>query len=162
MSDFTLPEDEDFFGAIGRLTISWAFIEFGLDLTTLVAYRDLGGSQFERDMPHALDRKITFLRKAFANLQPLAEYRERFLPLADKIKIAAETRHDLIHGVVLSQKFCSGTTVMMRLVRPVGERKPRLFATTTISVLRAAVEANKLGTQSLALGTDLQNKFSST
>ena len=28
---FSSPDDEEFFGAIGRLTISWAHLELGLD-----------------------------------------------------------------------------------------------------------------------------------
>jgi len=31
MATFTSKEDEEFFGAIGRLTISWVHLELGLD-----------------------------------------------------------------------------------------------------------------------------------
>jgi hypothetical protein len=83
---FTEPADEAFFAAIGRLTISWAHIEVGLDWLVRIAHHDLGGyERIEAEEPISLKRKLTYLRKAFRTLPELAAFADRFHPIADEI-----------------------------------------------------------------------------
>jgi hypothetical protein len=69
---FTSEADEEFFGAIGRLTISWGHLELGLDAMVEILYRGCEGNLIEPEMPRNLQRKITFLRKAVKKL-PIGE-----------------------------------------------------------------------------------------
>ena len=50
MSEYTSPTDEAFFGAIGRLTISWAHLEFGLDCMVEIVHHHFGGEEVEAEM----------------------------------------------------------------------------------------------------------------
>jgi len=64
MADFTSPEDEHFFAAIGWLTISWAHVEAGVDFAIDVIHRCLGGIEIEREMPRtSIYRKLRYIRK---------------------------------------------------------------------------------------------------
>jgi hypothetical protein len=62
---FTSDADEGFFGAIGRMTISWGHLELGLDCMVEVLYRLSKGNTIEPEIPRSLQRKITFLRSAW-------------------------------------------------------------------------------------------------
>jgi len=85
---YTSQADEEFFGAIGRLVISWAHIETGIDFTVAVAYHDLGGNEFE-EKPWSLDGKIKFLKKCYSRLEGLKSLREIGPPLLDEVKDAS-------------------------------------------------------------------------
>ncbi len=140
---FTEPADEAFFAAIGRLTISWAHIEAGLDWLVRVAHHDLGGSErIEAQEPTALKRKLAYLRKAFRTLPELAAFADRFPPVADEIIEASVQRHDIIHGFVIHSLSGSGKAVMARIMP--GDKTLKPFAVTTADVLRAAVRASKI------------------
>jgi hypothetical protein len=140
---FTEPADEAFFAAIGRLTISWAHIEVGLDWLVRVAHHDLGGRErIEAQEPTALKRKVTYLRKAFRTLPELAAFADRFPPIADEIIDASVQRHDFIHGFVIHSLPGSGKAVMARIMPRDKSLKP--FEATTADIMRAAVRASKI------------------
>jgi hypothetical protein len=140
---FTEPEDEAFFAAIGRLTISWAYIEIGLDMLIRVAHHDLGGDkQIRKDTPTGLKRKVEYLRKAFRRLPELAAFADRFAPMADEIIAASDQRHDIVHGFVVQMISGTGTAAMVRIMPSDGKPKP--FVVTTVDVMRAAVRASNI------------------
>lgn len=156
-ADYTSKQDEAFFAAIGRLTISWAYIEAGLDISIDVIHRCLGGSRIELQAPRtSLYRKLSYIRK-WAKTVPEPIFRESAQVLADAIEKAAETRHDIIHGFVVQHVEGAGEAEMIRLLH--GSTPParqKRYRVTTTQILKAAVEANKLGGRSLRMGTGLQ------
>lgn len=159
MAEYISEQDEAFFAAIGRLTISWAQIELGLDCSIDIIHRFLGGEKIAPDgAPRtSLYRKTKYIRK-WAKLIPEATFVSATLKLMEQIETAAETRHDMIHGIIIKQEEGTGEAQMVRLIhsaiRPVDKK---YFIATTVDVLRAAVEASKLGTRSLNMGTGLQD-----
>src|ERR1019366_2974287 len=78
--------------------------------------------------------------------------------LLDEIETAAETRHDLIHGIIIKQEEGTGEAEMVRVIhsatKPVDKK---YYKVTTVQILRAAVDAGKLGGRSLQMGTGLQD-----
>ena len=164
MTDYTTKEDEEFFAAIGRLTISWAQIELGLDCTVNIIHQFLNGKTIDPKAPRtSLYRKTRYIRKWIKTLPEsittgAAIFVEAAPRLMDQIDAAAEKRHDLIHGVVIKHEEGSGEADMARLIhsatKPI-ERK--YFTVTTTQILQQAVDAGKLGHRSLFLGTELQN-----
>jgi hypothetical protein len=144
MSDFfTEPADEAFLAAIGRLTISWAHIEIGLDLLIGKVHHELRGHErIEPQKPIALKRKLTYLRKAFRMVPELAAFADRFPPMADEIIDASQQRHDFIHGFVVQMLSGTGKAAMVRIMP--GDKEERAFIVTTNDILRAAVRANKI------------------
>jgi hypothetical protein len=60
---FTSPEDRDFFAAIGRLVISWAELESGLEAMIDIVHEHMGGKEIDSERPRALNRKLSYLRK---------------------------------------------------------------------------------------------------
>ena len=143
MSNFIAPKDEAFFAAIGKLAVSWAHLELGLDWLIRIIHQELDGSEHvEADIPLSLQRKLRYLRKAFRTLPQLATFKDRFLKIADEISAASDERHDIIHGFVIHQIEGSGEAVMARLLPP--EQKLKPFLATTETILKAAVRANKI------------------
>jgi hypothetical protein len=157
MATFTSEEDEEFFGAIGRLTISWAQIELGLDCAIDIIHRFLGGQKIDATAPRtSLYRKTNYIRK-WAKTAPEPTFRCAVFVLLTEIEAAAETRHDLIHGVIIEHEEGTGEANMVRLIH--SATKPidkKYYKVTTVQILRAAVHAGKLGGRSLKMGTGLQ------
>jgi hypothetical protein len=154
MATYTSVADEEFFGAIGRLVISWAHIETGMDLIVAVAYHDLGGDDIE-EKPWSLDGKIKFLRKCFSRLDGLAALKDIGPPLLTEVKDASKTRQKIIHGFIIDHPEGAGEAEMIRLIR--GSDLPpnahEKFKVSTSLILQEAVLANNLATRSLGIGT---------
>jgi hypothetical protein len=144
-STFTSKADEEFFGAIGRLTISGGHLELGLECMVDILYHGFNGNTLEPVIPRSLQRKITVLRCAWKS-QPIgADGINGYLKFLDRVQAAAQTRHDIIHGVVIEQVERSGEAIMVRAVRRKdGEIEKRRFHVTTDDILRAALEAQDL------------------
>lgn len=156
---FTSDADEGFFGAIGRMTISWGHLELGLDCMVEVIYRLFKGNTIEPEIPRSLQRKITFLRSAWKNQPIAANGINGYLKFLDRVQTAAQTRHDIIHGVVIEQVERSGEAIMVRAVRGRdGEIVKRRVHVTTVDILRAAREAQDLAGRIL-YWTDEVHKF---
>jgi len=153
------PADERFFGAIGRFTVSWAWLELGLDISVSVIHRHLNGEAIQSEAPWSLQRKLDYLRAAPKKLLPLASYRQRITALADAVELMLETRHDIIHGCIIEHTEGTGSAVMARLRRGEGS-KPKAFAASADDVLNVAILADKIAGQSLELGDELRAKFS--
>lgn len=144
---FPFEGDEDFYASIGKLTISWAYVEFGLDWLIREIHEPLDGQTIvESEIPISLQRKVKYLRRAFNKLPQLAQFRGRFEKIADETIAASTERHDLIHGFIISQQ--GDKAIMVRMLP--GVKKPKLFPVTTVSILKAAVRADAIQAQSLA------------
>jgi hypothetical protein len=147
---FPFDGDDELYSALGKLTISWAYVEFGLDWLIREIHRPLNGSQLvQADVPLSLQRKLKYLRRAFKQIEILASFRERFDKIADQIREASDERHDLIHGFIVSQQ--GDKAVMVRLVP--GLEKPKLFAVDSLSILKAAVRADSI--QAMAFASEI-------
>jgi hypothetical protein len=158
MTDHTSPAAEEFFAAIGRLTISWAHIEAGLDCGIEVAHKILGGNRIEAEFPRtSLHRKLRYLRKWSATI-PEPIFQKNVTDLMDDIERSAETRHNLIHGFMVAHAEELGEAEMVRIIHT-SERSydKRQYKVTTTQILEAAVAANKLAGRALRFGTGLQD-----
>ena len=138
---------EEFYSAIGKLTISWAYTEMGLDWLIREIHEPLGGQQhIEPDIPISLQRKLRYLRRAFKALPRLSSFQARFHKIADDIQTASVERHDLIHGFIISQE--GHRAVMARIVP--GVEKPKLFPVDSLMILKAAVRADQISAMPFA------------
>lgn len=144
---FPFGGDEQFYSAIGKLTISWAYVEMGLDWLIREIHEPLDGrTHVEPDPPISLQRKLRYLRRAFNRLPPLSSFNARFVTIADEIQLASEERHDLIHGFILAQE---GHKAVMARIIP-GLPKPKFYPVSTLSILQAAVRADAIQAQVFA------------
>jgi hypothetical protein len=155
---FTSKADEEFFGAIGRLTISWGHLELGLDCMVHILYHGFKGDMIEREIPRSLQRKITFLRSSWKR-QPIGvDGINGYLRFLDRVQTAAQTRHNIIHGFVIEQAESSGEAIMVRVIRDRdGGIEKRRFDVTTIDILRAANEAQDLAGRALYWADEVHN-----
>jgi hypothetical protein len=145
---FPYDGDESLYSSLGRLTIAWAYVEFGLDWLIREIHEPLGGSQIvQAEKPIALQNKLKYLRRAFREIDRLADFRERFEKIADQIRDASDERHDLIHGFIVSQQ--GDKAVMVRVIP--GLAKPKLFAVDSLSILKATVKADSIQAQGFAM-----------
>jgi hypothetical protein len=157
MDTFTSKEDEEFFGSLGRLAISWAQVELGLDCAVHIIHAALGGQQIDPEAPRtSLYRKTRYIRK-WSRSVPEETFKNAVDILMDEIETASETRHDLIHGVVTKMEEGTGEAEIIRLIhsatKPITQKR---LTVTSIDIMRAAVEAGRLARRSLYLGTELQ------
>jgi hypothetical protein len=107
-SPFTSKGDEEFFGAIGRLVISWAQLDLGLDCMVEILYRVVEGNTTDYKMPWQLQTKIDFLRRAIRKTDIGPKAIDGYLSFFERVELAAKTRHDIIHGSVVEQVERSG------------------------------------------------------
>jgi hypothetical protein len=156
----TSKEDDDFYGALGRLTISWARIELGLDCAIDIVHQFLGGQNISSTAPKtSLYRKIEYLRR-WGKTIPEPTFRDALPSLLAEIETASETRHDLIHGVILKMEEGTGEAEMARIIHSRNPSKPfekKYFRITTLEILTAAVAAEKLAGRSTRMGNGLQD-----
>jgi hypothetical protein len=158
MNSYTAPEDEAFFAALGRLTISWAHIESGLDAAITVIHERLGGDSIEPELPRMLQRKLKYLRRACAKIPQLADYQVSFPMFADRVQAASETRHDLIHGAISVYPAAPGEeriAEMSRLLWGPQQFTQRRFSVTTTEILTHAQAATELAAQSILFANEL-------
>jgi hypothetical protein len=154
---YTTPADEALFAAIGRLTISWAHLEAGLDYSIILLHKELGGDKIEPEMPWALKRKLKYIRKCFTKIDQFKQDRETVCGLISDIDAASELRHDIIHGVATSHPEGATSVGMVRLLRGADVITAKHYTFTTKDILETAVRANKLAGLTLALATWLKN-----
>jgi hypothetical protein len=150
---YTTPEDEALFSALGRHTLSWSFIEAATEYMVFAIHTWGSGHTIEKEMPWSLERKLTYLRKAFRRLPRLISFSEAAFPILNDIKSASDIRHDLIHGIATEHIEGANEIRMTRILRGKTTRTLKEFSVSTTEILQAAVEAQKIGSKSLYLAT---------
>lgn len=85
------------FFAVGRIVISWAYVEMAIDQCVTLVYRKCGGKSIESPAPKLLKRKCDFLKRAFKKIPELDAFKDEALALITKVLDIAEQRHE-IHG----------------------------------------------------------------
>ena len=153
---FSSPEDENFFGAIGRLTLAWGHLELGLDCTIHILHHAFGGNKQAKDIPRALNRKLRYLRNWVKQTLPDQEAVTGYLSFLDAIEKSSQTRHDIIHGAVVEHMEGSGEANFKRLLRNSDTVQFREFTMTTEGILQAAIDAQRLGGKALWWSNELQ------
>jgi hypothetical protein len=93
---------------IGFVVVNWALAEQSLDFMVEMIYSKCAGHTLEKQLPHAFQRKIKFLRKAFRTSVALQAYAEEGNKLLDRMVPLAKQRHDLVHGVAVSIETVNG------------------------------------------------------
>lgn len=156
MGDFTSLEDEHFFGAIGRLTISWAHLELGLDIMIFLAHHMLAARHRDKEIPRALGRKLKYAKHLIRHLPIAPADLPTFEGLIDKIQDESDIRHDLIHGAVIEHEEGSGKAVLTRLIHQKTYWDQKTINADTISILKAANRANSLSNPIFAIVNVLQ------
>jgi hypothetical protein len=94
-----LNEPQVRFATIGALTVLWAEIEIGLDMTIGILILDQNVSDSE--LPRSLQRKIKFFKKNFARAPAVANLNERASKIVEELDRLRVIRHDAVHGVAL-------------------------------------------------------------
>ena len=155
---YTSQADEDFFAAIGRLTISWAHLELGLDVVIQIVH--LGGIGAQSKAPRHLQQKVSYLRETIKKMPLPDDAISGYESLFSAIEQAARIRHDIIHGAIIEQVEGSGRATSVRLVHQKNIPTPRKFETNTIEILKAANDAQRLSGKTLLWATELQRFIS--
>jgi hypothetical protein len=149
MSQFPDQRDVMFYAAIGRLAVAWAHLETGLDMMIEIVHRGLGGANMDPERPRALQRKLRYLRKFMRATAMTDPEREPYDRLFREIEQQSEFRHDIIHGMVVEFATSEGEAQLMRFLHEKGDLSKKAINVTTTSIMEAAVQAEKLGLQTL-------------
>lgn len=145
--------DTEFFAAIGRLAVSWARIECGIDFAVQVIHHHQGGAEVvEPEAPWSLDRKLKYLRRAFNKIEEFNAAKDIIGSLTDDIRVASERRQDMLHGFVLHNQDGATGIRMARLLRGGEPFANKRFEVTTDEINKWANEASLLGTRANDIG----------
>ncbi len=154
---YTSQSDESFFGAIGRMTISWAYLELGLDWTINNLYLHFNAVEVEKQQPRNLDRKLAFMRAVIKRMPLPEEFARGFALLFESIKSAAETRHDIIHGFIIKHEDGTGEATFSRIIRGEQWLPKSPYKLTARDIMEAAIEADRLSSKTLKMAAELQD-----
>ncbi|WDR04051.1 hypothetical protein PSQ19_08595 [Devosia algicola] len=108
-------QDELLFAAVGRLAVSWAHLEFGLDSMILIIHNGMNNSAYEKSLPKVLSAKIQYLRDAFNRLGIPDAARPQYESFLEEVSSLSDTRHDIIHGFPIFHPSDSGEAKLIRL-----------------------------------------------
>jgi hypothetical protein len=111
----SLAQDELLFAAVGRLTVAWAHLEFGLDSMILLIHNTMDNAKHEPRLPRVLSRKIDYLRAAFKRLGIAEVDQPRYNAFLDEVRAQSVTRHDIIHGFPVYHPSDEGEAKLVRL-----------------------------------------------
>jgi hypothetical protein len=125
---------ESYYAALGRFVAAWADTETCLDLVVLASR--------PRRLFIQLSEKTRFIREVVAPKLSEALAKEA-LRLMDGIDAIAETRHDFVHGGLVSHTFKRSRLIVTlgRLVQP--PRKPRR-APAKVTAVQLKTSAEKV------------------
>jgi hypothetical protein len=82
---------------IGRLSLSWAYVELTIDGTISVLHDYFGGTKLERYRPQVFSRKLGYLVTGAKTL-PQMSFLEVDMPVVDRLSALSEIRNWVIHG----------------------------------------------------------------
>jgi hypothetical protein len=154
---YTTEEDEFFFSSIGRLTISWAILELGIDYLVRLIHEELGGKNINPVRPWALQKKLEYMRRCFRSIEVLQPHKEKVLGFSELVTTASVLRHDIIHGIATSHKQGATVVQMARLVR--GDKgnpdTVKRFSVTGGDILTSAIQVNRLHLIAFELTADV-------
>lgn len=157
-------ENEDFNSlctAIGFIVINWALAEQSLDLLVETIHRECAGKDIERNLPRAFSHKVRFLRKMFDKSVALQTFAEEGMKLLDRMESLAETRHDLVHGVVVSIETVNGKFPIDKLDYGTQEHAIRRIEFDPATYDDLTNKLVVLGKDLTMLGTSLGKRFQS-
>ncbi|HUQ36847.1 MAG TPA: hypothetical protein VM144_10780 [Aestuariivirga sp.] len=154
---------DEFYTAIGKLTVAWQVVESPLDVLTGILYWRAGGKQHapkKDELPRSFDVKLKYCRKCFGTLENLSDLREGALIVLTKAKQLSLDRHRLTHGLV--DNFTPVKPGVILINRIVYERDKHFLETTQTSmseIIETFEKINALASAvSLLLG-EVREKF---
>lgn len=86
--------------AVGYVVINWAFVEGALDTCINTIYLYAGGRHVETELPGAISRKITFVRRCLKSIDALGPFKDEGIALLKRVNVVKDTRHMVVHGCV--------------------------------------------------------------
>jgi hypothetical protein len=152
---------DEFYIAIGKLTIAWQTVEIPLDIMCGILFWRAGSNQYAKDeIPRSLDNKLKFCRKCFGNLTNLSDLKERALIVLDWAKQLSKDRHRMTHGLVDNFSAVKGDTILFNRIL---YEKDRHFLETTSTSMVEMIETfekiNALGAGVTLLLKEVCKKF---
>jgi hypothetical protein len=93
--------DGSYHRALGFFCAHWAYAEAAVDLCNAAVLESYGGRAIAPALPHDLEERIEFFRKAHRTLPALAPFARSGLPLIGRLAALRYDRHSLITGLQL-------------------------------------------------------------
>jgi hypothetical protein len=141
---------DEFYAAIGRFVLTWAEVEFGLDLLVIIVRQH---SASDTRLPHQLSAKIDFIRSQTKTIPCLNDYRLAINEIIDEIAILSDTRHDYVHGTALEHAIERSALVvsMGRLLQPPKKERRKSIRVTALLIKHTSDRLHAIGGQLLDL-----------
>jgi hypothetical protein len=153
-----LTPHQEFFAAIGRFAVTWAGLEFCLDLLLLSIMSRHGNSQQEVKFPYQLRDKIALARSKIADFD--SDHRAAISELLNEIWSYADNRHDFIQGGMVNYYIEEGviTATLWRLLQPRGRARRKPVKVTALEITLTSDRIHSLGDRLLNIAQTLLQK----
>jgi len=96
----THDEFHSFCAALGFVEVNWALFEQNIDHWVSIIFGSLGGRAISWEIPRPFSAKAKFLRRSFNKIPLLHAYTNDATMILQRADALAQTRNDLMHGVV--------------------------------------------------------------
>jgi hypothetical protein len=93
--------DGSYHRALGFFCAHWAYAEAAVDLCNAVVIESYGGAALASALPHEIEERIEFFRKAHRTLPALSDFARSGLPLIGRFAALRYDRHSLLTGLQL-------------------------------------------------------------
>ena len=152
-------KERAFHAAFGRFALTWAELEFGVDLL-LDLLVDLTERRTSRECSQHLADKIKSIQNQAKGIPALDEHRHEIDFLLNEISDLSDTRHSYIHGAAVHKREGQvAMTVLMRRHRQPRNREWQGPVTvTTPQIAEVAERVGVLADRVFALGIMLSHK----
>lgn len=88
--------DGSYYRALGLFSAQWAAAEAAVDLCNTIVIDAYGGAAIDEHLPHGLEERIEFFRRAHRTLPALQDFARGGLPLIGRLAALRYDRHSLV------------------------------------------------------------------
>lgn len=139
---FSLLSDTDRHAfQVGHLVRTWAFAEGALDLSCVVVFHHLSGSERPDELPRALNRKLSFLRTCLLTMSDDIPLSRHGVDVVDCTAEASDFRHLCVHGLPLDDASDFVVQIFKRLPTDLLAVEKRV---TTADIAKSQVQATMI------------------
>jgi hypothetical protein len=164
---FAMPKPfvvtDEFYTAIGKLTVAWQVVESPLDVLTGILFWRAGGKQHapkQDELPRSLDVKLKYCRKCFGNLTNLTDLKEGALLILNEAKELSLERHRMTHGLVDNFTPVEPGVILINRILYVKDKHFLETTQTSMSeIIQTFEEISALGSALSLLLDELRKKF---
>ena len=113
---------DEFYIAIGKITIAWAMVEIPMDAIVGMVFTRTSGREFSPQIPRSFSKKAKFLDQCAKKVSTIAPFKESILELTEEMRRLSVDRQRLVHGIVDNFTPVDDDAILIRHMRYESDR----------------------------------------